>query len=55
MGKGEIGLYEQFLLLPQCFQKTCTLNTENKGMFAVSNYPVSVSQISEHIKFKHLI
>ena len=27
VGKGEIGRYEQFLLLPQCFQKTCTAVT----------------------------
>ena len=26
-GKGEIARYEQFLLFPQCFQKTCTINT----------------------------
>ena len=24
VGKGEIAHYEQFLLSPQCFQKTCT-------------------------------
>ena len=24
VGKGEIAHYEQFLLFPQCFQKTCT-------------------------------
>ena len=24
VGKGEIAIYEQFLLFPQCFQKTCT-------------------------------
>ena len=24
VGKGEIARYERFLLLPQCFQKTCT-------------------------------
>ena len=23
LGKGEIAHYEQFLLFPQCFQKTC--------------------------------
>ena len=23
VGKGEIALYEQFLLFPQCFQRTC--------------------------------
>ena len=27
VGKGEIARYEQFLLLPQCFQKTCTADT----------------------------
>ena len=25
--KGEIALYEQFLLFPQCFQNTCTADT----------------------------
>ena len=24
VGKGEIARYEQFLLFPQCFHKTCT-------------------------------
>ena len=24
LGKGEIACYEQFLLFPQCFQRTCT-------------------------------
>ena len=27
VGKGEIACYEQFLLFPQCFQKTCTVDT----------------------------
>ena len=27
MGKGEIARYEQFLLFPQCFQKTRTADT----------------------------
>ena len=26
-GKGEIACYKQFLLLPQCFQKTCIADT----------------------------
>ena len=26
-GKGEIAPYEQFLLFPQCFQKSCTADT----------------------------
>ena len=27
LGKGEITLYEQFLLVPNCFQKTYTADT----------------------------
>ena len=27
VGNGEIAHYEQFLLFPQCFQKTCTTDT----------------------------
>ena len=27
LGKGEIARSEQFLLFPQCFQKTCTTDT----------------------------
>ena len=27
VGKEEIARYEQFLLFPQCFQKTCTADT----------------------------
>ena len=27
VGKGEIAHYEQFLLFPPCFQKTCTADT----------------------------
>ena len=30
VGKGEIARYEQFLLSPECFQKTCTADTENQ-------------------------
>ena len=26
VGRGEIAHYEQFLLFPQCFQKTCTVD-----------------------------
>ena len=40
VGKGEIARYEQFLLFPQCFQKTCTAD---KGFFGkgirVNPYP----------------
>ena len=31
VGKGEIACYEQFLLFPQCFQKTCFPGT-SKGV-----------------------
>ena len=27
VGKGEIARFEQFLLFPQCLQKTCTADT----------------------------
>ena len=27
VGRGEIACYKQFLLFPQCFQKTCTADT----------------------------
>ena len=34
VGKGEIAHYEQFLLFPQCFQKTNVLQTrKNQGLF----------------------
>ena len=29
VGKGEIARYEQFLLFPHCFQKTCAVDTSN--------------------------
>ena len=31
-GLGEIARYEQFLLFPQCFQKTCTADTQKPGL-----------------------
>ena len=31
VGKGEIARYEQFLLFPQCFQKTNTADTYKTG------------------------
>ena len=30
VGKGEIARDEQFLLLPRCFQRTCTAETKKK-------------------------
>ena len=32
LGEGEIARYEQFLLLPQCFQKTCTATTKKSWL-----------------------
>ena len=32
VGKEEIACYEQFLLFPQCFQKTCTVDTWKPGL-----------------------
>ena len=32
LGKGEIARYKQFLLFPQCFQKTCTVATKKPGL-----------------------
>ena len=32
VGKGEIACYEQFLLFPQCFQKTCSTDTQKPGL-----------------------
>ena len=32
MGKGEIAPYEQFLLFPPCFQKTCTVDMLKQGL-----------------------
>ena len=31
VGKGEIARYEQFLLFPRCFQKTCTTDADTFG------------------------
>ena len=31
VGKGEIACYEQFLLFPQCFQKTCTAHVKTRA------------------------
>ena len=31
VGKGEIALYVQFILFPQCFQKTCTVDKLKSG------------------------
>ena len=35
-GKGEIARHEQFLLFPQCFQKTCTADIKTRACFGKS-------------------
>ena len=37
VGKGEIARYQQFLLFPQCFQKTCTADTTEQT-FCFANW-----------------
>ena len=32
VGKEEIARYQQFLLFPQCFQKTCPANMQKPGL-----------------------
>ena len=39
MGIGEIVHFEEFLLFPQCFEKTCTADTQKPGL------------VSERVKF----
>ena len=41
VGKGEIARYEQFLLFPQRFQRTCTADTEKPGLVweRVNSFP----------------
>ena len=36
LGKGEIACYKQFLLFPQCFQKTCTADKLKPGLNVMS-------------------
>ena len=32
VGKREIARYEEFILFPQCFQRTCTADTYKPGL-----------------------
>ena len=49
MGKGEIARYEQFLLSPQCFQKSCAADTYETGLVweRVKSYLVTALVIDE--------
>ena len=45
VGKGEIACYEQFLLFPQCFRKTCTADTIGQT-FCFANWEQNKGSIS---------
>ena len=42
VGKGEIARYKQFLLFPQCFQKTCTVDMWKPGLVWERVKPITV-------------
>ena len=44
VGKGEIARFEQFLLIPQCFQKTYTPDTYKPGLVWERVNPVLPTQ-----------
>ena len=67
MGKWEIAVFEQFLLFPQCFQRTYTPNTWKPGLFGkgltcwCSLQPILLVQIIKNklsvslfIKYMHM-
>ena len=49
VGKGEIARYKQFLLFPQCFQKTCTADTIGHT-FCFSNWIQNKGSLSMFIR-----
>ena len=51
VGKGEIARYEQFLLIPQCLQKTCTADTlKTEACFGKGKY-TSMTRPKSPIKY----
>ena len=52
MGKGEIARHEQFLLFPQCFQKTCTGDTLKPGLVLERVNPLPNDKILDLPKVK---
>ena len=50
VGKGEIARYEQFLLFPRCFQKTCTADTLKPGLVWERDKQIYPHFRSEEIK-----
>ena len=53
VGKGEIARYEQFLLFPQCFQKTCTADTLKPGLVSeLQIYGAPEPMMQDFIKWR---
>ena len=44
VGNGEIACYEQFLLFPQCFQKTCRAKYPNVGI-PIFSTPLTICEV----------
>ena len=56
VGKKEIGLDEQFLFYPPCFQKTCKAETSKPGLFwERGNAIKSISPFNPHDYFSFII
>ena len=55
MENWEIAGYEQFLLFPQCFQKTCTADTKTQGSFGkdLKDYTDCIESIVEEGEIAH--
>ena len=56
MGKGEIARYEQFLLFPQCFQKSCSQGRQKVSLCGngLNREDVMVGK-GENAGYKHLL
>ena len=52
MGKGEIARYEQFLLFPQCVQRTCTADTWKPGLLWVRVNSLWMTELTIFATFK---
>ena len=51
VGKGEIARYEQFLLFPQCFEKTCFPGA-SKGVFVWERVKTWDSVVMDELKYQ---
>ena len=54
VGEGEIAHYERFLLFPQCFQKTCTANTQKTGLVWERVNPLPDDRFLDWPNFKEI-